>query len=189
MQCPNCGSKDEQERFCNQCGQVLRGEPEVSPYTEVVPTDERVDDSSLHPHTYEEQNDSLATHSKLEEGNQESQQMPRRDVSGESREVADQGTPQGAHQNAHGIPSEETNQVVNKAPNHETYEQSWEGQSNGSYGQPYDESYSQSYGQPYRQSYNGAPHPIYNRKDSGWIAFLIIACIVALSVLAVFMER
>ncbi len=177
MQCPNCGSKDEQERFCNQCGQVLRGEPEVSPYTEVVPTDERVDDSSLHPHTYEEQNDPLITHSKLEEDNQESQQMPRRDVSEEPREVADQGTPQGAHQNTHGIPSEGANQVVNKASNHETYEQSWEGQFNG------------SYGQPYRQSYNGAPRPIYNRKDSGWIAFLIIVCIVALSVLGVFMER
>lgn len=29
MKCHNCGSSDENERFCKQCGQVLREEPDI----------------------------------------------------------------------------------------------------------------------------------------------------------------
>lgn len=29
MKCHNCGSNDENERFCTQCGQVLREEPDA----------------------------------------------------------------------------------------------------------------------------------------------------------------
>lgn len=29
MKCHNCGSSDEHERFCKQCGQVLREEPDI----------------------------------------------------------------------------------------------------------------------------------------------------------------
>ncbi|MBS4913152.1 MAG: zinc ribbon domain-containing protein [Veillonella sp.] len=29
MKCHNCGSKDENERFCTQCGQVLREESDI----------------------------------------------------------------------------------------------------------------------------------------------------------------
>ncbi|WP_298703449.1 hypothetical protein [uncultured Veillonella sp.] len=190
MDCPNCGSKDERERFCNRCGQVLHGEPEISPTSESVPThDEWMEADGADDLRIENSN---TENFNTESSNIESSNTENSNAENSNTENLYRANSSTEHSN---IENSTEDPAVENQRHHNPYSaQSAEQSSRVQQGQQGLQPMQPS-GQPWQPWQNTqAPgsnsfRPIYRRNDSGWIAFLIIICIIALAVLGVFIEE